>query len=200
MPAEASSFGAKGLLVPFLAVLQSPEPITLPHETLFGGITHFLSTLTGQELEDLVSALISSPSTSSDRSLQAGLRNAARLAVHAKVTDIDRQLNRVYFSSSRRASRAKSWLNDLGGLIVSQKRSNGRDQLLTGVVQGLSECPEITWSKTQATLQEQLVLAAAEDTPNTTELVSLALTCVDEHKLRALDLEVSSYVVLHRSN
>lgn len=178
----------------FLEVLSSNAPIAIPLDTLFGAITHFLSTLEGDSLNKLISAVLTSTSLWNISDANQKILQAPRLAVSTKVDTIDKALGKAYFSVYRKNKVARQWLGRIAQPIISAELSLPRTVIMRGLVQGLSDNQQIVWGRSRARLEEELVIECATTVDNLEgiELLCTTIVCVDENRLKALDLEVSS--------
>lgn len=178
------------VLPSFLAVLRSDAPITLPAETLYGAITHFLSSLPPPHLRDFVQAVVSSPRLWDKPS---SAREAIRLSVSAKLAQLGKRGR--WFAEWRTAREAASWAGKVVEEVIAAKESNGRTQFLAGILEGMEATPRV-WGHARTRAEEEVVLALATDDgfshlEERLQLFAEVAGCIDEKRLRALDLGVS---------
>ncbi len=191
---------AQAVLRPFLDVLRPASPITLPRETLYGAITHFLSTLPPPHLTDFIAVLVSSPSLwNSVANHFDQARHAVRLAVSAKVSGIDHSLQNVYFSSTRRRWIAQSWLNEVVNLVTTAEESRGRIHFSVGLLQGLGDVSPMDWGSGRIKVEEEVVLSLdrmlktdgdESMVRDGLKLLSSSVLQIAEERLRVLQLKV----------
>ena len=191
----------QAVLEPFIKLLNSPSHINLPPATLYGAITHFLSTLSAPHLTDFTTAVVSSPSLwnlGSERNDE--VRDAIRLSVSAKISQLDQALQKAYFPDSRRQHLARRWLQEVCNAMISAAPSEGRTYALIGLLEGLGDVASINWGQGRVRVEEEVVMCLAEilDGDNGVErskvgmrLLCAAIMHIGEDRLRALDLKVS---------
>lgn len=176
----------------FTGLLESSTPLTIPDETLYGAITHFLSTLQSSHLKSFVELLITSHSLwlQKERSLQ--ISEATKLAVFAKIEALNKQFERAYFPAYRREKHAKKWASDIKDCVIASESSVSRRALLVGLAEGMKGF-NINWGKIQEEVEEELVLEAASLGASDEGIETLCpiLNHVSEERLWALDLAVS---------
>lgn len=178
------------VLPSFLAVLRSDAPITLPAETLYGAITHFLSTLPHPHLRDFVQAVVLSPRL---WDMPSGAREAVQLSVPAKLTQLNER--RRWFAEWRTAREAASWAGTVVEEVIAANESGGRTQFLAGILEGMEATPRV-WGHAKTRAEEEVVMALATDdgfshSEERLQLFAEVAGCIDEKRLRALDLGVS---------
>jgi hypothetical protein len=188
------------VLDPFQAVLRSPSPITLPQSALYGAITHFLSTLTDSHLVTFTSYVVGSPSlwnASAKHSLQ--VRNACRLSVSAKITNLDNELDKAYWSERRIGRQGRKWMDGVMKGAIRKGEGLGRLDMLIGMLQGMDDCAEMDWGSARIQAEEEVIMTLAEPVDEergylsdyaSLEKISAVLPHVAEERLRALDLKV----------
>jgi hypothetical protein len=177
----------------FTRLLQDTASLTLPDETLFGAITHFLSTVPLPDLEDFVKLIINSPLLWSRPGSPKGVKEAVRVAAYAKVDAVVKALVKAYFPQYRRNKQARRWMEVIGRVVVEAESSIGRRTVLMGLVTGMAENQSVDWGSIRERLEEELVVEAAE--ADVAEREGMEVTCcalmyASKRRLNALDLEV----------
>lgn len=188
----------QAVLVPFLNLLRSASPITLPPETLYGAITHFLSILSSLHLGAFVTTLTSSPSLwDPDSNHGDGIRHAVRLSASAKVSGIDQALGNAYFRVTRRQRLARQWLGDGIKRIVNDETSIGRTTFLVGLLEGVGDVPTIEWGNARISVEEEVVMSLApmlqgdeEGAKDGMKLLCASMGHIAEVRLMVLDVKV----------
>jgi len=186
------------VLIPFLDVLRSASPFTLDPKTLYGAITHFLSTLPPPHLITFTAVLVASPSLwDPESNRQVHVRDAVRLAVPARVGVIDKELEDAYFSSIRRRRLARRWLNEVSQTVISSETSHGRNEVTVGLLEGLDDVQGLDWGSARVQIEEELVMTLAsileKDSGSSKEILRLlcaAMSHIAEERLHILDLQV----------
>jgi hypothetical protein len=183
------------VLPSFLAVLRSDAPITLPSETLYGAITHFLSSVPSPRLRDFVQAVVSSPRLWDKPS---SAREAVRLSVSAKLAQLGKRGR--WFAEWRTAREAASWAGTVVDEAIAANESSGRTHFLAGILEGMEATPRV-WGHSRTRAEEEVVLALAmengfSDRDERLHLFADVAGCIDEKRLRALDLAVSCIPLL----
>ena len=189
---------SQAVLVPFLNLLRSVSPILLPRETLYGAITHFLTTLPPPHLTTFTETLVSSPSLWAPESSHADeVRRAIRLAVSAKVSVIEEEFRDAYFSGPRHRRAARRWLHVISRVIIASEVSTGRTHLLAGLLLGIGDTPRVDWGEARVNVEEEVVMSLApllESRDGRGEearrLLYSAISFLSEERLQVLDLEV----------
>jgi hypothetical protein len=178
----------------FVKILQSDKPITIPDETLYGAITHFLSTSPLPDLPALVSALVESPICANSREISQGVQHAARNAISAKIDSLNAALTKAYFSDYRLGRQARQWLEVVGEPAISAESGRGRMAVLSGLLEGIRDAQDVPWGKMKDRLEEELVVEAASyemSSEDSLEAVYGAIILTSDDTLAVLDIEVS---------
>lgn len=185
------------ILRSFIAALKSSNALTIPADTVFGAITHFLSTASGADLTEFTKALVASPILWSSQSIRpSNIAHSIRLAVTGKVGLIGKDLKNSYLATTRRNRSARKWLKEITGIVLSSEIPPGHKYMIMGLLEGLEDNRSVEWGEARAQLGEELVIAIASTcSAERLEMLSVAAATVDESRLKALDLEVS-YVLL----
>ncbi len=215
-PAAVQSAGASlSVLEPFLNVLRSASPITLPNSALFGGITHFISSLPSTHLPEFFHTLTISPSlwdpTTASNGRGRGERRSAKevgqavkLGVTARTSSILQDFQNAYLADWRVARVARRFLKAIADgiqLDVSGDGGRGKLHVLLGVLEGLNEeaCCQLDWGPSRIRLEEEVVIELANrlgransdiDSNERIHLVCSAILCIQEDRLRVLPFEV----------
>ncbi|KAK4684211.1 hypothetical protein P7C73_g5984, partial [Tremellales sp. Uapishka_1] len=180
------------LLPPFLALIDSSNRITIPPSSLYGGITHFLSTLSANDGSRLLTSLLTSPSLPPS----ADLRYAIRLSVSSKISAIQQSLAGAYLPERRIARQARRWLDELARSVLQREASRSKLVVLLGLVEGMQDNTTISWGSARSAVEDEVILSLAEeletDDEGSLELLCAAMLCTTAARLRALDLK--SYV------
>ena len=184
------------LLEPFVSVLQSNNAITLPDTTLYGAITHFLSTLPLDHLDGFVKVLLESPSLWSDTTTRGSeIQQAIRLAVPAKVAELDKQSQDQWFGERRKTRAARSWLRTIL-LSLGRPKSHPRERwIIAGLIRGMDEgvAADVDCGVGRAKLEERVVIcidASMSAGQADLSLVYDTVHHISDERLGALQLEV----------
>lgn len=218
MPTTAQADDTTALLPPFLTVLSSSTPISLPNDTLYGAITHFLSTLPLDQLDELVKAVVASPTLWSGVEAIQNIQDAFRLSVQAKLTSLSKDTERAWFGfgNDRRKGRiARSWLRRVVHSLPLQSQMDGtvsrkrENYILVGLLLGLDDgqaggTGDVEWGVERVRLEERVIIAlhhvldgqAPQSRLVTNPDDELLLLChaiphISTDRLQVLDLEVS---------
>lgn len=197
---------ALAVLEPFLAVLKSPSPITLPESALFGGITHFISVLPNAKLETFFQTLTTSPSLWEDLNptRSRNVRHAIQLGVSSRAKSTRGAMDRTYFLNWRKRLRLSSWM---GGMVNAVTACDtdlpGRIHVMIGILEGMADAGETDWGKGRVQLEEEIVvhLSRLAGKGNLTvpgddlENVCSALLSIGETRLSVLPLQVSEKTI-----
>jgi len=182
------------LLRSFVDILKSDKRHSIPYDTLFGAITHFISTSPLADLPSFISALRESPSIWSTNETSKGAHDAIRHAVSAKVHNINTSLAKAYFADYRFGRQARQWLEGVGRPVVSSSSGAGRSTILSALLEGLEDHPNVEWGRMKDRMEEELVVEASTYNVNSADgPVALydAVRLVSEEKLVVLDADVS---------
>jgi hypothetical protein len=182
----------EAFLPPFLDLLRSDLPITIPKETLHGAISHFMYTLPASRLPSFVRALVASPRLWDDA---GGVREAIQLSFQAKVARLSER-DGEWLGGRRKRRDVMTWASGILNEVVSARSVLGRVHALAGIVRGMAST-DVHWGAVKAKAEEELVLDLASMLERPAQQ-ALALQlfcevayCIEEDRLSALDLEVS---------
>jgi hypothetical protein len=181
----------------FKQLLDNPAQITLPPETLYGAISHFLVTRPLDTLPEVITTLTSSKSLWSVGSQGRGVRDAVRVAVSTKQQTVRQALTKAYFPAYRERKQLQQWLTAMGRPLVQAGDTLGRAQILLGLLEGLSDVRGMERGDTRHAMEDELVVAVAgyggiaSLSATQLDLLCSTITIVDEARLQVLDLEVS---------
>lgn len=202
MDLDRSDSSDTELLNRFINLLTSPEPLSLPRQTLLGAISHYISVLPPPDLSRLVSAITSSRHLWDSSKHSRSCREAVKLGVRGALSRLDKEPG-----SSRwwtRRDPGADWLDAIAG-CVRMSDGVGRTHSLAAILRACSRENELvhrhTWKgKQRADVEDEVIMQLAETLQpvNTTgDQVSLDLfgdvaEMIDGEKLRILDLQVCS--------
>lgn len=183
------------MLNPFLNVLRSSDPITIPRDTLQGALGHFFSTLSGDRFDSFVQDVLNSTSlwdTLDSHQIEAAVRPAAKVKIEA----LRPVVKDGWIFRNQLDKAAQGWLSDV---IKAIKRVPPTGThllvLLIGILQGLDDVLDINWGRSRVDLEEEIVIALGELLDgNSCDLLDLYCSSadhIDPARLRALDLRVS---------
>ena len=182
----------------FKQLLASPATITLPPETLYGAISHFLATRPLDTLPEVINTILSSKSLWATGPQGHEVRDAVRLAVSSKRQAVRQSLTKAYFPAYRERKQLQQWLSAVGARLVDADNTGERAQILLGLVEGMKDTPDAEWGIMLDTLEDELVVAVAgfgeASALSTSQLDFLcaAIVVVEEARLEVLNVEVSS--------
>ena len=182
------------LMESFIAILGSAQPLAIPNDTLFGAITHFISTTPLSDLPAFISALVASPGIWGREDMSAGSHHAIRYAVGAKVDLIQESLSKAFFSNYRSGRQIRQWLDTVGTPVVSEGSGVGRSRIISALLEGIKDVPDIEWGGMKLRLEEELAVeAAAYDMSKEDGLDALydAVDLTPDTVLSVLDVDVS---------
>ena len=187
---------------PFLSLLQSPERLQIPDDTLFGAITHFLSDLPSSQLDTFTQALVTSrslwsrPETSTARlSTAQKLVAAVSYAVGGKAANLRKELSGLYFPSRRIRRGLQEWLESIIESVaqVSDSASCSHHCLIAGLLEGVDEEKEIDWGHAREELELELatiVDRAISTGREISDIIWKVVPLLQDNKLRVLDVDV----------
>lgn len=189
---------------PFLRLLQSPESLNLPDDTLFGAITHFLTVLPDAHLTSFTRAVVTSESlwrraeaSKGQLSTADKLRTAVGYAVGGKVARVRQDLSSVYFATKRVKRNLQKWLLLVVQAAKDDANVHGSSQLcfVAGLLEGVQEEKEIDWGTAREELELELATSLDSAVLGHTEVPVVLwriLPLLQESTLRVMDLTVSS--------
>jgi hypothetical protein len=146
-------------------------------------------------LRDFVQAVLSSPRLWDKPS---SAREAVRLSVSAKLAQLGKRGR--WFAEWRAARGAVAWVGAVVDEVIVANESSGRTHFLAGILEGM-EATSRDWGHARTRAEEEMVLALAMENgfSNRDERLRLfadVAGCIDEKRLRALDLAVSCILLL----
>lgn len=192
------------VLNPFLEVLRSNAPITIPLDTLKGALGHFLATLEGEQLDSFIGDVLNSKSLW--RALSPiGIEEAVRPAPTVKVRELKPELKDGWFSRDKLGKACRSWLEQIFNASKKAKSDNAI-YFYTGLLRGLEDVSDIKWGQPREDIEEEVVVGLSErlqpggekaevkekDLEPALATYCRAADCLDAARLRVLDLRVSS--------
>ncbi|KAL1412969.1 hypothetical protein Q8F55_000718 [Vanrija albida] len=182
----------QAVLEPFINVLRSPGPITIPTETVQGALTHFIGSLQDSQLDTFVDDILSS--TSLWETVKPDVvRECVRSAVPTKVASLRKTSKDTFWRRNVLDKDAQAWLAQVQHDVHNVKGAEEKGQVfLTGLLQGLDDVTGVEWGKPRVDLEEELVIAMS-DTFDAKSTDAVKLFCevaphVDAARLRALNL------------
>ena len=187
----------------FIDVLRSAGPIPLPSGTLYGAITHYLSSLPVNQLAEFVRILVESPSlqrhADADR---RSLREAAALSISAKQSSLQNQYVSAWLGPSRRNRELNSWLLTVStAALEATRQSSPRGDVLYGLLRGHQDVQSGMTGTARVRLEEEVVLMLAEKWENRqedgfAEDLSYVIDGLHPRRLLALDAKVRIHLKL----
>ena len=190
---DADPTNVQGLVQPFLDVIRGEQPITLPRETLYGAITHFLSHLNVNDIQALIQAVATSPSLWARPDVE-GLLDAIRLAPAAKLASLQDQYADSYFPSIRRRRTAGIWLDAVcNSVSTASPGPLRRASLLVALIEGV-DATDFAWGIAREKLEDEIVIALAEaagEGEGFLEVLGRSMDHVDDGRLLLLAWQVS---------
>lgn len=149
------------MLNPFLEVLRSTAPISIPLQTLEGALGHFFATLKDDQLITLTQDVLNS--TSLWRALGSdGVKKALRYAPGAKVAALRPNTKDTFFKRNQLDKAAQKWLSEVLGAIANAKPPANAPTLYLGLLEGLDDVPDVKWGRARTELEEEVVVAVSE--------------------------------------
>ena len=186
----------------FIAVLKTGDTNSIPHATVFGAITHYLSTLALDEipafLDAILQAHMSGPSTGDN-----SLREAVFLAPSTKLSHIETALLGSWLPRQRTARQMSQWYQTVSRALAAAEASGRRLDCMLGLLKGAKSDERlgrmISRSMT-GSLQEGIVLSVAElrdqgDLRAFTGALDYVADALDDTYIRTLDVKVSLFAI-----
>lgn len=196
--AEMSSTRAEqelqAVLEPFIHVLRSPDPITIPSATVQGALTHFIGSLKDEQLDTFVDDILTSTSLWATVKPDA-VRECVRSAVPTKVAALRKTSKDTFWRRNVLDKDAQAWLSQIQDDVHKVEGAEEKGLVfLTGLLQGLDDVTGIDWAKPRVDLEEELVIAMSDafdaKSKDATKFFSDVAPHVDAARLRALNLKV----------
>lgn len=179
----------------FLAVLRSSDQVTIPRETFYGAITHFISTLSAPKIHDFMIALRDSPSSGIDTE---ATEQAVSLGITSKLEKEDKGKGR-WFPGWKEGREKEKWIEAVCKSLLDSRASPlpKSETLLRAVLLGMSQAGYK--GKTREQVEEAVILNLVEKLePVDGDLgdgvvlyIADVMDLIDPDTLRALDPNVS---------
>ncbi|ORX37961.1 hypothetical protein BD324DRAFT_623975 [Kockovaella imperatae] len=148
----------------FIAALKGPEKLTIPSETLYGAINHYLTTLSNDNLLEFVDTLVQSDKlwNANDPS---GIREAFRLASAAKLLALKQSFSSAWLKQARINRQLRQWGDTLAHCLLEASSTERRTQCMIGLLRGFDGdevCEVFSESSCRTQIEEEIVLLLAK--------------------------------------